>query len=324
MGLILGIIGSSVLFVSCGETNGKNGEEILTLNEGAIIKVEKGEFYNLNFEEEKFEKTLKEETILEYNKSKDTYIFLKDGKHFIRRKDKRIEIKDKEYSELKLSPTGKYVAYIIEDSGERILKVLDLDKNTEREIKSKVRISGNFFQFLENDILIYYGISIEGENGLFTYDLEKEAENKFYEIKKGYIEFLKVVDDKIIILNTFDEEEKKLEIITKEGKQSKIIENEIDKIYDIKKIENEYYFLGSIKTDGESLYKIVDDEIERMIFDFPKNIFLEKGLSKTENEEILFMGNEGFESEMKIFSYKNEEVSVVEETDGEYEFIRFK
>lgn len=321
-GLVLGIIISTGLFTECNSNEKKDIKENIDLNIGSIVKTEKGENSNLNLENDSYKKVSNDEVVIEYSKDK-SYVYLSNEKHFVKRKNEIIEINNDKYNNLNLSQTGNYIGYIIDDA-ENELKIIDLEKNKEIKLKSNVIISGEFFDFTNEDSIIYYGISEEGENGVFIYDLKTNEEKMIYKIEKGYVEFLKVLDDEVIILNNSVEDGKYLKTINLKTKETKILSDKVDKLSDIQKNNNKYYFLGSIKTDGDSLYLISDNDIERIVFDFPNEISLESKLSKNYNGEILFMGKNVGDSGMEIYSYNLEDgVKLIEDKEGTYNFIRF-
>mgnify|MGYP004443968069 CR=1 FL=1 len=75
-----------------------------------------------------------------------------------------------------------------------------------------------------------------------------------------------------------------------------------------------------MKYNTYSLYKAKNNSINRLVFDFPKNINIEKGLSQDKDGNLLFIGN--MDDGEQIFTYKKDgEVSLVSEKSGNYNFI---
>lgn len=321
-GLILGIIISFGFFTECEKKEKENITEKVILNDGAIIKTENGELFNFDLKKDVYEKNSNDKTIIEYSDDKKSYIYIFNGKHFVRKEDKIIQIEKEIYKDLNLASTGNYIAYI--SGKENKFEIIDLMKNKEIELKSKVRISGEFFDFTKDDSIVYYGISEDGENGVFKYNLKTNEEKLIYKIPKGYIEFLKVIDNEIILSINSIEDGKKLISINLDNMKAIVLSKEIDKIIDIQKEKNIYYFLGSTKIDGDSLYLIDSAKIERVVFDFPKEISLESKLSKNNNGEILFMGKNNIENGVGIYSYnENNDIKLIEDQEGNYNFVKF-
>ncbi|MGL4873663.1 MAG: hypothetical protein ACRC30_03315 [Clostridium sp.] len=315
---MLGAICSSILLVGCGKKEKIEGFERIEILEGAIIKRDKGEFYNLNLREDKYVKNNNNSVVLE-DTSKSQLIF-ENEKHFALYNGEKIEFTSENYSSLNLSSNGSYLAYMVYEEGYN-LKILDLEEKLEKNLKSKVRVSGTFFDFINDNTLVYYGISEDNKNGIFMYDLKADKEELIYEIKEGYVEFLKVIGNDVIFLEQSDKG-KKLEKISIEDKKSKIITDEITFIYDMVENKEGYFILGSGKEGANSLYRIdKNGRVERLVYDFPQKIDVEKGLSKI-SDKILFIGNSNNIDGSSVYEYKDNEIKLISEKEGIYEFVK--
>ncbi|MGL5416923.1 MAG: hypothetical protein ACRDAU_14750 [Clostridium sp.] len=317
--LVLGVICSGIVLFGCAEKEKVECFKKVEVLEGALIEKDKEEFYNLNLNGERYVKGNEKFAILE-DTLKSQLIF-ENGKHYILYNGEKLEIPSEDYNNLNLSTEGKYLAYMVYRDGYD-LKILDLEKNLERNLDSKVSISGTFFDFINDDILVYYGISEDNKNGIFTYNLETNKEELQYEVPEGYIEFLKGNKDEIIFLED-GEEKKTLKKFILKDKKIEIIREDITFIYDIIKIKDEYFLLGNIKENGESLYKINrNNEFERIVYDFPKKIDMKKGLSMTKENNILFIGENMDSKENEVYEYKDEEIKLITENEGIYNFVK--
>ena len=109
------------------------------------------------------------------------------------------------------------------------------------------------------------------------------------------------------------------EIINADGK---IIEeiNNVEEVNDIQYTKDGLFILGKFKDNNYSIYKYQNGNLKRIVYDFPKIINLEKGLSKDENDNILFIGNDELNNE-KVYMYDNESITLLSITDGNYFFI---
>ncbi|MGL4850059.1 MAG: hypothetical protein ACRC28_14250 [Clostridium sp.] len=314
--LALGAICSIALF-GCAEKEKIESFQKIEVLDGAIIEKDKDEYYNLNLKDRKYTKNNDNVVVLE-DTLKSQLIF-EEGKHYILYNNKKVEIPDGKYNSLNLSANGSYLAYMVYEDGYN-LKIIDVENDREKEINSKVRVSGTFFDFIDDYTLVYYGISEDNKNGIFTYNLKEERETLVYELKEGYIEFLKVIKDKVIFLEQKDEE-KSLKEFDIKNKNTEMISNEVKFVYDIEENKEEYFLLGNIRGNGESLYKLNKDGIsERLVYDFPRKIDMKKGLSKTKEEGILFIGNE--HNTNNVYEYKENEIKLITEKEGIYEFVK--
>lgn len=324
---ILILLGFSFILTACGQKSmqndgltGKNGEG-LKVQSGSVLLEEKGEYSTLNFLNGKYSSLNSKNIVTNYNKESGTYIFLKDGKHYIYYKGKNKEITDKEYSFIKISPSGNYVSYMIYDNGYK-LKVLSLEDNKVINIQSKVAISGEFYDFINGDTLVYYGISDDGVNGVFTYNLKTNKEELLYKLKVGYVEFLKGLENEVVIFQQLSNNKKELKIIS-DTKKEKVISKSFNEINDVLKVNNDYYILGTAINNSPSLYKVKENSNQRLVYSFPSIINLKKGIRISDNGDILFIGSNNGNDKEEIFSYKDKSVSLISSKIGNYEFIKF-
>lgn len=325
---ILIFLGFSFILTACGQKNvqndgltGKNGEE-LKVQSGSVLLEEKGEYSTLNFLDGKYNNLNSKNIVTNYNKESGNYIFLKDGKHYIYYKGKNREIEDKDYSFIKLSPSGNYVSYMVYDNGYK-LKVLSLEDNKVINIQSKVAISGEFYDFINGDTLVYYGISDDGVNGVFTYNLKTNKEELLYKLKGGYVKFLKGLENEVVILQETPDNNKILKVINNNDKKENIISKNFKEVNDILKVSNEYYILGTAVNDAPSLYRVNKNSKKRLVYSFPSIINLKKGVGIGDKGDILFIGSNSGKDNEEVFSYKDESISLISNKTGKYEFIKF-
>ena len=104
------------------------------------------------------------------------------------------------------------------------------------------------------------------------------------------------------------------------------IEDEIEGAININDVEIKddiLYILGKIDGNNYSLYKHKDGITKRLIYDFPKIINLDKGLSKDSNGNILFMGSEENYNLNNIYICEDETISIINDNESNYYFIEF-
>ena len=295
--------------------------EAIKVQYGAVLLEENGKYNTLNFKDGKYENLKTSDIITNYNIESGTYIFLRDNKHYIYHDGKEKEIKDKNYSFMKISKDGNYVSYMVYDDGYK-LKVLSLKNDKEIEINSDVAISGEFYDFLGNDSIVYYGISSDNVNGIFKFDLNAKKEELLYKLDSGYVEFLKSSDNGVLILQKTGEDKNLLKKINIDN-NIEDISDRFKNIKDIIEVSDNYYVLGTETENLPSLYRIDKEYAKRLVYSFPKNINVDKGLSFGADKDILFIGSNDTDNNNNedVFSYSDGSISLVSNREGNYNFI---
>lgn len=297
----------------------------IKLNAGAVLKSEEGNYKLYNYENGNYKEAKNNDAILAYDKSSSNYICIEDGKHYIVNNGHKFEIKDSNYNELKLSKGGKYISYFIEDNGLK-LKVFDTNENKAIEIKSNVSISGTLYDWYDVDTLVYYGVSDDGVNGLFTYNIKENKEELLYNIKEGYLAFLKGTNENVVFLQLTLENNKELMMINKKTKDVKLLTDNIEELSDIIINNDNVYFTGKVSNNVNSLYELKDNKVKRLVFDFPTTVKVEKGLTVDESGNILFIGcNSSDTNQEQIYTYTQDgSISSVSKNSTDYVFLEYQ
>lgn len=321
---ILIILSLSLTFISCNSKSNIENSNLnlqpINLEKGSVLLESNGKYKVFDLQEDKYHGISNDRVIINFNKESGTYVFVKDGKHYIYYKGKEIPIKDSNYNFIKISYDGRYVSYMSYDNGYN-LKVISLEDDKEINIKSKVAISGNLYDFIKNDKLVYYGISEDKINGIFTYDLKENKEELLYNLKSGgYVDFLKGDLNSVFVFQQKANNEKILLEINAENKNINNISNSFKSINDLEKQDNSYYILGEAFDDTKSLYKLKDKNVKKLVFSFPSSINMKKGI-QISNSGILFIGSNSSEGKEEVFSYKDNSVSLISNKEGNYNFI---
>jgi hypothetical protein len=302
-----------------------NVTEDIKLNSGAVLKSEDGSYKLYNYTDGKYEKIQNSDSILAYDKNSSSYISVEQGRAYGVSNGNRVQIKDLGYSELKLSRDGLYISYFIEDNGYK-LKILDIAKNKEIKIKSNVSISGTLYDWYDANTLVYYGVSNDGVNGLFTYNIKENKEELLYKIEEGYLAYIKGTLDNVVFLQLTLENNKKLVMIDKKTKDVKLLTDNIEELSDIIINKEKIYFTGKISNDVSSMYELNNNKIKRLVFDFPTLVRTEKGLRVDENGNILFIGSSGNNSnQQQIYTYTEDgSISSVSKNSVDFEFLDYR
>ncbi|MFW2487611.1 hypothetical protein ACN077_03430 [Clostridium chromiireducens] len=324
---ILAFIVLPLFILGCSSEKGKEPSiaEEIKLNSGAVLKNEDGNYKLYNYENGKYESTKDNVVILDYDKDTSSYVYVEEGNNFVVHNGYKNEIKDKNHSELKLSKGGEYISYFIDDNGLK-LKIFDTTKeNKQIEMKSNVSISGTLYDWYDSDTLVYYGISDDGINGLFTYNIKENKEELLYNIKEGYLAFLKGTDNNVMFIQLTLENNKKLMAIDKKKKDVKFLSDSIEELSDIIVSDEKIYFTGRVSGNVNSLYELRDNKSKRLVFDFPAIVKIEKGIAIDENNNILFIGTNSLnDKQEQIYTYsKDGSISLVTKNSTDYVFIEY-
>lgn len=299
--------------------------EEIKLNAGAVLKSEEGTYKLYNYENGKYEQSKTNNIILAYDKSSSNYIKIEDSKPYAVNGGQKFEIKDSEYSQLKLSKDGKYISYFIEDNGFK-LKIFDIKDNKEIEMKSNVSISGTLYDWYDVNTLVYYGVSNDGVNGLFTYNIKENKEELLYKIKEGYLAFIKGTIDNVVFLQLTLENKKELIMIDKKTKDVKILTDNIEELSDIIINKEKIYFTGKISDNIDSVYELNNNKAKRLVYDFPAVVKIKKGLKVDDNGNILFVGsNQAKSNEEQVYTYAQDgSISAISKNSSDFVFLDYR
>ena len=308
---------------SAKETAELNVAESIKLNPGAVLKSENGS-YSLYDYEEKYIKHEPDKVVLTYDKDSGSYIYRENNDTFAVYNKKENKIDGGNYIKLKLSPGGEYCSYFVEDNGMK-LKVLGLKDNKEIKLDSNVSISGSIYDWYDNNSIIYYGVSDDGVNGIFINNIKENKEELLYKIKEGYVAYLKATLNNILLFQLDFENERQLVMIDKETKNVEVLNNNVEVIKDIITLNDDIFFVGRIKDNVDSIYKIINGDTKRVVYDFPARIDVEKGIKADKNGDILFIGsNEINGSTEQLYKYSSDgSISSVSDKSSDFAFVDY-
>ncbi|MBE6047289.1 MAG: hypothetical protein E7213_02580 [Clostridium sp.] len=325
--LILLVSVCSLLFVSC-ESNVEEKVQGVDIKEGAIIQNDSGEFSNFNLLDGSYSKVESDKVVGIYNSRNESYISTKDKEYFYYNNgvENKINGVSIDSTNLKMSRDGSYISYFTKEDGMFELKLRSLKDDCEVEFNSNVYISSTYMDWIDDENIVYYGINDEKVNGIFIYNLKNKEENLFYKLDNGIIQYLKSIDTGLICIQETVDNGRILRLIDRNGEMVQILSKDVMKIKDILSIGDKYYFLGKINGGIESIYKIENNKLKRVVFDFPAHIDLDKGLSKDEDGNLLFIGgsdkNSSFEEIYKINAKGT--ISKIKDSAREYSFVNYQ
>lgn len=322
---VLGIVSITMItLISCNvkeEVQNKQNEQVkkeIDLDYGACIYEDSNGYSILDFENNSYKEIESDSVILNFNKASGAFLYIKDLKYYVHTKDGELEIEDKDVQAPAFSQNGEYLFYFIKDNNLQPI-IYDVKNKQKIDLKIKCSISGTYATWLGDDKLAYYGVDIANKtSGIFTYNLKSNNERLEYEIAGGYISFIKPFKDTLIFFVEKYDGSKELKSLSKDGDIVDIADN-ISEIFDLQMINNEIYVLGRMIDNVYSLYEISNNK--RLIFDFPSVINFDKGLSSSENGEVIFAGNNTSDNNEKIYAYSEDSVYMVNSKSGNYTFI---
>lgn len=325
------LIISCFTLLSCNNENVSEDNKVenksITLDKGSIVENNLGEYENYNYENDDYVKVEEENesAIALYDYESNNYVKMENGEYIARVDNKDIKLDDIGIydNNFNMSPGGKYLLFFRNEEYSE-LKVVSLESGKILKLDMEVSISGKYIDWLDEKTLVYYGIRNEDKtNAIFTYDLESNEEKVYLQLEEGYIEYIKSLDDGVVYsIGNFNGEKRLIKIST-DGNSPEVLSNEIMKIYDLVESDGIYYILGNFKNNDYALYSLSNGVHKRLTYAFPAVIDLEKGLSKTEDGSILFIGsNNGNNSEEIYKATSDGAVSLIKSGNNEINFVR--
>ncbi|TGY44360.1 hypothetical protein E5347_05990 [Clostridium sartagoforme] len=311
------IILINIAFIGCNNTEPE--EPKIELSKGAIAIENSGEYKIYNLKDNKYELVDTDYIITSYDEESGTFVLNDKGEIKLNSSSKEYSVEvDEVIVSPKVSLKGKYLSYFVKD-GYLDLKIKDIESNTYVDFNSDVIISGDLIDWINEDTLVYYGIDNNKNNGVFTYNIPEKKENLLFKLDIGYVEYLEVIEENLIIVQEKDNKERFLKVINNKGE---IVET-IDKIVEVSDVEvtkDGIYILGRLENNNYSLYKYSEGSMKRLVYDFPKLINLERGLSKDKDGNIIFVGGDDKNTE-KLYISVDGAISQLEASEGKYHFI---
>jgi len=324
--MIFNVVFSSFLLISCGNHEEPKIDGV-KLNKGAIIQNDDGSYKNYNLQDGKYNKIDSDETIRLYDNIDGNYVSEKSGKYFCFYNGKIKELNDMKstYNNLKLSPSGDFISYFSDNEGVDLLHIIDSKTDTSLDLNTKVGISRLYFEWIDASHVVYYGINEDDINGIFIYDVINKVEKLYYKFDGGYIQFLKTVDAGEIFVQQTLEDKRLIRLIDKDGNDKGILSEELLIVKDVVYDGENYYVLGKTSNKIPSIYKLEDGKTKRMIYGYPSEINLDKGLSVDEAGNILFIGNGATPNSQALYTLKKDGlIKQIQSESKEYNFVKYQ
>lgn len=290
----------------------------IQLENGACINEISGGYDILSIKESEYNIIDNERFILSFNKSSASYLYISNQTYYVHYDGSDIELRDKSVQAPLFSPDGNYLFYFTKDQYLQPV-IYDLENSEKLDLKINCSISGTYATWFSNEKIIYYGVKKDSKtSGMFSYDLKSNEEKLEEEISGGYVSFIKFFGSEVIFFIEKYNGEKSLKSLKVNGDVVAISDNVVE-VYDVEIIDENIYLLGRMSDNVYSLYDLSKNK--RLIFNFPSKVIFEKGLSHTDNGEILFIGNNDGSTKEKIYAYANDSIYMINLDSGDYTFI---
>ncbi|OBR94919.1 MULTISPECIES: hypothetical protein [Clostridium] len=277
-----------------------------------------------------------------YDTKKTTFIYLNKEKGSnknkidIITKDSVDEVKNfYNARNMKINSTGDKIAFrtfknnsVYSAEG---MKVYDIKNKKYLDIKSKVLVSGDLYEWLDDHRIIYYG-SMEGKansSKAYIYDFNTDREQIYLNDIKGYcIYFIPVGNDILFLSRNYNE--LYLYFYNNESKQFTLLSDEFTEIYSSvsDKKRKSVFFIGNQKDNNTALYEFKEESgtVNRITYDFPQTFGISSGIAEDENGNVYFTGmeKEDQQDNVDVFMYNADEksINVMSDHSGKYRIYK--
>lgn len=279
---------------------------------------------------------------LVYNSKKSVYVYSTDiskGNNLIKssiqilNNGKTAELNDFYSAEdLKLNPSGSRIAFrkYRNDSVQSAegMCIYDIYKNKYINLNSDVLVSGNLYEWLDDNHILYYGIKSgkDSSSKIYMYDLNNKKESIYCDKIDGYCIYFKLLEGNLFILSRQTNGDNFYYYNNLTNKVSSVKGSMIsvyDSVFDKK--DDELYLLATEDGGHANLYKFSPKnlEIDKVSYDFPKYVNLYGGIACDNGGNVFFTGSDLLNSnndKYSVFVYLKGEnsINLISDEDGTY------
>lgn len=290
---------------------------------------------------DKIGKIPKEDVLdLIYNKEKDLYIFLvkklgEGGKtksqiKIIKNNRTKVLNESSVYSDISISPDSSKILFrsfkdvaMNEPEG---IRVYDVENHKEIQIKTKVLVSGDVYEWLDDENIIYYGIISDKPNSgnIYKYNVKSGQESVYFSKLEGLCSRMySISKDEILVLGNKEDDYKLVYYNVKTGDKKLISQNISDMTKAaINKDKKLLYFIGeSSESNNFALFSIdlTTFECSQLTYDLPKNVDKKAGLAMDSEGNVIFGGKDSENNnDIYIYDVKNNSTSLITEKSNDY------
>lgn len=235
-------------------------------------------------------------------------------------------------SDAKISPNGETLAYRTYSKDDinsaEGMKLYSIKNGKQIQINTKVLISGNVYNWLSNNEILYYGLMPDKQDSskIYKYNLDTKKEEVYVDNLSGYVTYFTVDKDDVLFLQK-NGDMSSLTFYEKSSGKYTSVDNLIDDVYKtvLNTKTSEVLILANSKTENKTKlysFSLKDHTLKSVTYDFPKFINKDNGLSSDENGNIYFSGSDtaNNQNESDIYMYKSvdDSVNLISEHQGAY------
>lgn len=310
---VLACILYAFFITSCGDNKIKTERFNLKLGKTTAVSPKDGYIDIYNLLSSGLNKTgrISNVTDLTYDVDNGVYIYLIKTGNGTNLQNNKIRIEGTNYTkeisssfsalDIKLSKGGDNLVYRSfgkdDLNSAEGLKIYSVKNNKKINFNSRVLVSGNMYQWIDDSKLLYYGILPDKKkaNSIFLYDVNKGTEKEYFSQLDGYCTFFQDFNNKTMLYLESDMNESRLCLYDEASNSKKIISKDISEVYSAVFSEktNDIFFSAMDKdSGGTALYKLSlnNYSLSRITFDFPKEVDKLAGLSIDESFNVYFCG----------------------------------
>lgn len=290
---------------------------------------------------DKIGKIAKEDILdLIYHKEKGLYIFLvkkidESGKSknqikIIKDDHTKVLNESSVYSDIRISPDSNNILFRsfkdVDMNEPEGIKVYDIQNNKQIQIKTKVLVSGDVYEWLDNENIIYYGIISDKPNSgnIYKYNIKSGEESVYFSKLEGFCSRMySISKDEILVLDNKEEQYKLVYYNVDTGEKKLISQNITDMTNAVvNKDKNLLYFIGEASESNNFALFSIDlntFECSQLTYDLPKNVDKKAGLAIDTNGNVIFGGKDSENNnDIYIYDVKNNSTNLITENSNNY------
>lgn len=268
-----------------------------------------------------------EDKVIDFAKQNNTILFKqitkdKNSQYYLVSKNKRVWIKDLNIiSTPKLSKGGKRVIYSEQNDGNIQYYIFDVLQESRSELRKDIIISGDMYQWLDDEKIIFYGVDNSQVSGIFVYDVVRDKLSRLCTVQ-GYLESFSLINsDRLLVLKNDFNNNKQLILYDLENKSEKELTNRIESVDSATAFGDVIYIEGNMRNNKYSIYEITKaGKINRLVYDFPKILTEKQRIVCDKDGNLIFTGyQEDYEKQdVYVYNVKERYVKVISSTQLQY------
>jgi hypothetical protein len=236
-------------------------------------------------------------------------------------------------ADMKLSPNGETLAYRTYSKDDinsaEGMKLYDIKDSKQIAINTKVLISGNVYNWLSKDEILYYGLipDKQGSSKIYKYNTQTKSEEIYVDKLSGYVTYFTAVGNDVLFLQK-NGDTSSLTLYEKSSGGYISIDDKIDDIYKtvVNTKTSEVLILANSKSENKTKlysYSLKDHTLKSVTYDFPQFINKTSSIASDANGNVYFSGSDTADGQNNsdIYMYKASDGSINLISDHEGSFF---